>query len=205
MGCPNEVEIGDNLVFSVTTHDPDTAVVTDASSAPSYRIYEDETGTAILTGNMTILDNASTTGFYTESIACTSANGFENGKTYTIYIEATVDGDTGAICYGFKAYDVRKTDVIRISTSSDAADKLEASAETIETGTAAAGTLTTTSMTTDLTEATNSHYNGRIIIWTSGVLLRQATAITGYNGTSKMLTFTAVTEAPTAGDTFIIV
>ena len=205
MGCPNEVEIGDNLVFSITTHDPDTAVVTDADSAPSYRVYENETDTPILTGNMSVLDDASTTGFYSETIACTAANGFENGKTYTVYIQATVDGDMGAISFCFKAYDVRKTDVIRISTSSDAADKLEASAETIEEGAAASGTLTTTSMTTNLTEATNSHYNGRIIIWTSGVLLRQATEITGYNGTSKMLTFTAVTEAPTAGDTFIIV
>lgn len=96
-------------------------------------------------------------------------------------------------------------DVGAISTSTTAADKLEASAETIETGAAVAGTLSTTQMTTDLTEATNDHYNGRIIIWTSGALIRQATDITAYDGTSKMLTFTAVTEAPSAGDTFVIV
>ena len=60
-------------------------------------------------------------------------------------------------------------------------------------------------MTTTLTEATNDHYNGRIVIWTSGVLQNQATDITDYDGASKMLTYTAVTEAPTAADTFIIV
>ena len=97
------------------------------------------------------------------------------------------------------------SDAVAISGSTDAADKLEASAETIETGAAAAGTLSTTQMTTNLTEATDDHYNGRIIIWTSGVLLRQATDITDYTGSTKMLTFTATTEAPSDGDTFVIV
>ena len=103
MGCQSEVDIGDNLTFSVCTHDPDTGVLTDADAVPDYRVYEDETGTAILTGSMAKLDDANTVGFYTELIACTAANGFEDGKSYTIYIEATVDSDTGGICYGFRA------------------------------------------------------------------------------------------------------
>lgn len=101
MGCPAEVVLENNLVFSICTHDPDTGVLTDADSAPSYRVYEEETETPILTGSMAVLDDANTTGFYTELIACTEANGFETSKTYTIYIEATVDGDTGGIAYGF--------------------------------------------------------------------------------------------------------
>jgi len=103
MGCPTEVIIGDNLVFSVATHDPNTGVLTDADAVPAYRIYEDETPAPILTGNMAKLDDADTTGFYTESIACTAVSGFEDGKSYTIYIVATVDGDQGGITYGFKA------------------------------------------------------------------------------------------------------
>lgn len=103
MGCQSEVTIGSNLTFSITTHDPDTGVLTDADAAPTYRVYEDETGAAILNGTMTILDNANTTGFYTELIACTLGNGFENNKSYNIYIEAVVDGDTGGISYGFRA------------------------------------------------------------------------------------------------------
>ncbi len=103
MGCQGTVEIGDNLTFSVTTHDPDTGVLTDADAVPDYRVYEDETGVAILTGTMAILDDANTTGFYTEEIACTVANGFQDGKSYTVYIEATVDADTGGISYGFRA------------------------------------------------------------------------------------------------------
>lgn len=95
--------------------------------------------------------------------------------------------------------------VVTDALTSAAATKLALSAGTIVTGAAIAGTLSTTAMTTNLTEATDDHYNGRIIIWTSGVLINQATDITDYNGTTKMLTYTAVTEAPTAADTFIIV
>jgi len=76
---------------------------------------------------------------------------------------------------------------------------------TLESGAAIAGTLSTTQMSTSLTEATDDHYLGRIVIFTSGVLLRQATDITAYNGTTKVLTFTALTEAPTAADKFVIV
>lgn len=104
MGCPSWCQLGETLVFSITTHDPDTGVLTDADVAPTYRIYEDETAAAILTGTMAELDTLNTTGFYTEEITVNAANGFEDGNTYTIYIEATVDSDTGGITYAFKAY-----------------------------------------------------------------------------------------------------
>jgi len=94
---------------------------------------------------------------------------------------------------------------VAISASTAAADNLEASAEVIVIGAAEAGTLSTTQMTTDLTEATDEHYNGRIVIWTSGVLLGQASDITAYLGSTGRLTYTAVTEAPSAADTFVIV
>lgn len=140
MGCPSEVEIGDNLVFSVTTHDPDTGVLTDADSVPSYRVYEDETSTAILTGNLAKLDDANTTGLYSESIACTAGNGFENGKTYTVYIEATVDSDTGGMSYGFKAYDDRKSNVKKVSDDAGAADNLESACDNYSATRGLAGT-----------------------------------------------------------------
>jgi len=83
--------------------------------------------------------------------------------------------------------------------------RLKESVSTIIKGTAQSGTLTTSEMTTDLTEATNDHYNDRIIIWITGTLTGQAAQITDYDGTAKKLTFTPVTEAPIANDEFIIV
>lgn len=102
MGCQSEVFLGNYLTFSVCTHDPATAILTDADSDPSYRIYEDETAGAIATGTMSKLDDVNTIGFYTERVACTTLAGFEVGKSYTVYIEATVLGSTGGICYSFR-------------------------------------------------------------------------------------------------------
>ena len=79
------------------------------------------------------------------------------------------------------------------------------SASTLVTGTATGTPTTTTMAASALTEATDDHYNGRILIWTSGVLKDQATDITDYAGSTKTFTFTATTEAAAAGDTFVIV
>ena len=101
MGCPAFVKIGGNLTFSVCTSDPTTSALTDADAPPAYRVYEDETGTAILTGSMALLDDANTTGFYSEQIACTIANGFEADKNYSVYISGAVGGTTGGTSYSF--------------------------------------------------------------------------------------------------------
>lgn len=101
MGCQTTVVLGNNLTFTVMTHDPDTGVLTDADAVPTYRVYEDETAAPILTGSMAKLDDANTVGFYSELIACTSGNGFEVGKSYNIYIIATVDSDQGGISFSF--------------------------------------------------------------------------------------------------------
>jgi hypothetical protein len=122
MGCPSECNVGDNLVFSVCTHDPQTGILTDAS-AVTWRIYEDTTGTVMagMTGSMAKLDDANTTGFYVQLVAITAANGFESGKTYTIYIEGTVNGDKGGLSYGFKATDLLpKVAILVVGNVSDA-------------------------------------------------------------------------------------
>ncbi len=64
---------------------------------------------------------------------------------------------------------------------------------------------TTTGFVTDLTEATDDHYNGRLLIFTSGNLLGQSRYITDYNGTTKGVTVEALTEAPADNDEFVIV
>ena len=71
---------------------------------------------------------------------------------------------------------------------------------------ACAGTPTTTVIGTDLSEATDDHYIGRVVTFTTGALAGQSAAITDYNGTTKELSVapTALTEAPVASDEFII-
>lgn len=89
-------KIDDLLTFTVVTTRVDTGAATDADAAPAYRVYEDETATPILTGTMATLDAANTAGFYSEQITLSAANGFEKGKSYNIYISATVNSVAGA-------------------------------------------------------------------------------------------------------------
>jgi hypothetical protein len=91
--------------------------------------------------------------------------------------------------------------------------QLEASAGIIigevDTATEAASTTTMEAFrispnTTE--ETTADHYNGRLILWTTGVLLGQLTDITDYvlQNSKERFTFTATTEAPGDGDRFVV-
>ena len=88
-------KIDDYLTFTANTHTAATGAATDADAVPAYRVYEDETGAAITNATMALLDDANTTGFYSERIQLLAATGFEKGKTYTIYISAAVATITG--------------------------------------------------------------------------------------------------------------
>ena len=96
-------------------------------------------------------------------------------------------------------------DVTSIAGDSTAATNLKASALGIVVGTATGTPTTTTMADSALTETTTDHYNGRIIVWTTGALAGQISDITGYNGATKTFTFTATTNAASAGDAYVIV
>lgn len=95
-------KIDDLLTFPAITHAASTGALTDADSVPSYRVYEDENGTAILTGTMSKLDDTNTTGFYSRQLTLSAANGFEKGKCYTIYVTAAVSSVTGGMHHTFQ-------------------------------------------------------------------------------------------------------
>ena len=63
---------------------------------------------------------------------------------------------------------------------------------------------TATAFETNLAEASNDHYNGAFLVFTSGALLGQSRKIAGYVGATKVITTSAFTEAPAGGDTFAI-
>jgi hypothetical protein len=199
MGCQSEVYIGDYLTFSICTHDPDTGVLTDATGSPAYRIYEDETATAVATGSMAKLDDANTTGFYTERVEC-AATTYDVGKSYNIYITATVDSDEGGIAYTFKT---------NALTAVQAAN-LAASAGTIGVGTVShdnTAATTTVFYSDDIATAAADHWTDRIVIFTSGTLLKQMVGITAYAkvGGEGQFTVTDMTSEPADNVTFVIV
>lgn len=129
-------------------------------------------------------------------------------KTQVAAIETDTQDIQGRLPASLSSGNI-KADVLAISTSTAAADNLEASASTIIVDTIAVGaTETTTTFKgggTASLDATDDHYNGRIIIFTSGALQNQATDITDYTGSTNVFTVTALTEAPSDGDSFVIV
>ncbi|MFA5054314.1 MAG: hypothetical protein WC565_09660, partial [Parcubacteria group bacterium] len=72
---------------------PTTFLAVDADTAPAYAVYEDDTDTAIVSGVAT--KRTSLTGHYRVGLACTAANGFEAGKSYSVVVTATVEGAPG--------------------------------------------------------------------------------------------------------------
>ena len=101
-------------------------------------------------------------------------------------------------------------DVTSINGSAAAAARLALSAAQMIPGTVdnTAHTPTTTEFEADdITEATADHYNGRVVLWTTGALAGQATLITDYvlTGGRGHFTVNTMTEAPANNDTFIII
>lgn len=97
-----------------------------------------------------------------------------------------------------------KSDMLRLNGDATAAALLALAAPGIVSSTCSTGS-TTTSIVTNLTEATDDHYNGAVIAFTGGALAGQRTSISDYNGTTKTLTVVALTEAPANTDPFVIV
>lgn len=100
--------------------------------------------------------------------------------------------------------------VAQIAGVAAAATRLSLSANVIIPGTvdSTGFTPTTTEFeASDVTTAAAQHYNGRIIIFTSGTLIGQATSISDYLLSSGRGHFTvpALTSAPANGVTFVIV
>lgn len=103
-----------------------------------------------------------------------------------------------------------RVDVEAINASTAAAVRQALAAGTIIPGTvdtAGFSPTTTEFEADDITEATADHYNGRIIIFTSGALLGQATSISDYALATGRGHFTtpALTEAPANNGTFVII
>lgn len=105
---------------------------------------------------------------------------------------------------------VPEVDVTFLNGSAANLLNLNASASTIVRGTVDTGAFTPTTTefeADDVTEATADHFNGRLIIFTSGALINQALRINDYalSGANGHFTVSTATEAPANNDTFVIV
>ncbi len=133
----------------------------------------------------------------------------------TTYPAAAAPGNAVSLAEILRSiYDDTAVDGVKLNATQPAgwAANLVASAGQIIKATVDTVTNTHTPTTTefqadDITEATADHYNGRIVIFTTGNLAGQATDITDYEavGGIGQFTVTALTEAPANDDEFVIV
>jgi hypothetical protein len=96
-------------------------------------------------------------------------------------------------------------DAVKVGSSKPTADNLVSMYTGVCTfGAVNDGSATTTDFDTDLTEASDDHYNNEILAFIDGVLKGQYRKITNYTGSSKNVEVLAFTEAPGNGDKFVI-
>jgi hypothetical protein len=159
--------------------------------------------------NPTELDAVDMPGIYLFDLSQAETNGdlvilFAVSGTANIVINPVAGpGDVPVVIYTQPP--LPEVDVTALFGSVVAAAALAASAGGMVLGSAIAGTLSTTQMSTDLAEATDNHYVGRRIVFLSGTLAGAATLITAYNGGTKVITMSTLVEAPADSDEFVIV
>jgi hypothetical protein len=215
----------------VTTHDPTTGAVTDADSAPTFDVFEEATDTPILSAQ-TMTKRTSKTGDYRGVFTASAANGFEAGKWYNVVVSGTVGGIAAKkagmhfrvapaeVTAGVPVGDLSAPAVALIwdepasghVTAGTFGDKFRAHQAAVLKVVVGAGSTTTAVVLNSSTgiegaapSSVNDHYNGRVVLFISGTLAGQATAITDYVGSTKTLTVVALTSAPSAGDLAILV
>lgn len=202
-----DIPLGEIRHFDVQTSDPETGAAMDAT-AIDYDVFEEDTDTAILSSE-TLTKRGAFTGQYRGSINCSTGNGFEIGKWYSVYVDGTVNGISAkAMIMNFRIVpteisagvpDVNATYIKDV----DALNLALSIAGII--GGAATGTPTTTSMNTDLTGYESGELVGGTVIWTGGTASGQRAEITSYTLTNGVVGYAAITTAPIATDPFVIV
>lgn len=175
------VELEETIVRDFITSSPSLGSAQDADLLPTCAVFEDANDTPILTPTVVSRGLA---GQYRVSVDCTTANGFEEGKSYNIVLSATVEGIT--------------TKMVLAS--------FELALPIIRGVVVADGSNTATTFKTDLTQTTNDHWKDALLVFITGSLVGQVKKITAYNGTTKFVTFTSgFTAAPSASDRFLLV
>ena len=129
--------------------------------------------------------------------------------TYTGNTKQTVDAaniKTVTDKFAFTVANQVDANTLSVNGDAAAAANLAQGADALVAGHAITGTLSTTQMSTNLTETDNDQYKNRSVYWTSGALAGSSSAISAYTGSTKVLTYAATTtgESPANLDTFVI-
>jgi len=100
-----DYKLGDTLTIPLVVVNT-TGTATDATALPTFRIYAGsvaagDTDLPVATGTMVLRDSLGTNGWYTGTVLLSSAAGFANNKSYTVFCTGIIDGQTPATPYIF--------------------------------------------------------------------------------------------------------
>jgi hypothetical protein len=217
-------ETGDRIIVRTLFQDSDGALVT--SGTPALKLYEQQSDGSLYSydfNDSTFKSGALTT----ESGSLVHRQGNNdttNTGIWTTAITTLTDFTAGSIYYALASHaSASPTDQVRefqfgsgvladmklINGATDAAENVAQSAKTIVGSTVVDTTAfvpTQTQFETSLTEATEGHYKGRIVIFVTGNLADEAKDITAYELVSGRgrVTVSTMTEAPSGNDGLII-
>ena len=179
----NSMRLEDTIYKDFITTNPVTGNVQDADSLPTCEIFEDATDTPIL--SPTVVKRTAKTGNYRIPIAMTSANGFEVGRSYNVIVTVVVNGITAKECVDSFQIDTLRRPIGTVQ--SDAGNS-------------------STQFKSSQTEATTDNWKDCLLQFVTGSLAFQTKKITGYNGSTKIFTFTnGFTGTPSNGDVYEII
>ncbi len=194
-------------------------VPTTLLGTPVVSVYKADNLTPSIVGVTFVVDFDGVTGLNNVKIDLSADAFYEVAKDYTLVITTgTVDGSSvvGHVVGGFSIENRNASgDVTAIAGSALAATNLSTSSQSMLVGTVDDSTFTPTTTVfevSDITDAKADKYIGRVIIFTSGNLLREAYTISDYEQANSKGKFTVqsatsgpMTEIPATGDTFIII
>lgn len=228
------IPLDEVVYFDVITNDPSSREPTDADSGVTYSVFEEATDTPILSA-VAMTKRTSLTGHYRGTFTCSTANGFEVGKWYSVSVSAAVGGTIGkAIAKNFRVTLAEEEVGAVVSSLSGAGEQsvddsvgaallaypvptlAELNAPRVHVSAIRSGTVvdhasnSATTFDTDLDETADNHWRYPMcVILTSGALEGQLARLapSGYDGTTKFLTFVSpgFTSEPAAGVTFDII
>lgn len=217
MAYYGDIRLADTIDVKFCTVQTTGAPFTLAGS-PVISAYPANSTTQLTAGITLSVDFDSVTGLNNVRVVASGGNGYATATNYDLVITTGTVNSVSAVGYVVGSFsignrtnnfdDLYAAHVIAGSFG----QKLGAHLPAVLMGLTTAGSTTTTVVANATTgidggvpSATNSFYNGRVLIFTSGALAGQATSITAYVGATQTFTVTAVTGSAASGVTFVIV
>lgn len=198
------------FAYDSTTNAPKSG---DAANITAYRDLDDGGVTVLADTSATEKDATNAKGYYIFDLAQGETNGDKilySAKSATanvvvLAVPSVIYTVPPAFTGLLIASGIVSADVVKLNAVAQSAINLERLAAGMFVGSVTGAATVNSLIDSALTQAVADWWVGRVIIFLTGGIPKQVATITAFNPATDMLTFTTVTTAPSAADTYIIV